>query len=131
MPDNQISVTGLINDKGEYGIYNKGMLEDFCKKNPNKRLLLTVFVDDKDSINAKLRYYNAVVLPMWQQYFFQSGEVKNLKQIDKHLKSICPITDEKTSLSSLPKDELQVFLDLVSIESLDTANFPMTDSRLI
>ena len=131
MPDNQITILGATTKEGIYGIYNIGMLDDFMKKNPNKRLIITFQVEEKESKNAMIKYYNAATLPMWQKYFFKTGEVKSLKEIDKYLKKVCPSTTEKTSLAKLPKDELHMFLDFISIESLETANFATEDSRLI
>ena len=101
MARKQLTVTGVTTKEGEFGIYNKSQLNDFCKKNPGKKLIITVQVHEKQMLDAMIAYYYAKVIPEWSQYFRKIGDMKNNDKIDSHLRSISPITKNISSLSIL------------------------------
>ena len=127
---NQLVITGEINSKGEYGLYNIGQLNHFCKSHPDKKLIITFQVEDKKSKTGLIAYYHAKVIPLWQDTFYKLGEIKNSIQVDVYLRSICPLTVNK-SLSELDYKELVMFMDEVKHHTLVEANQFIEEPRCI
>lgn len=130
MPGKQLTITGLTTNKGKLELYNKGLLNDFCGKNPDKKIIITVKVEESGSKNAMLSYYHSKIIPEWKQHLFEKGIVKNISEVDILLRGLTPITKNKT-LSELTKDELIMFLDFVKIRSLEDVSLFIEDPRCL
>ena len=113
----QFTVTGEIDENGDLGIYNMNQLKDLCRKNKNKRLIVTFQIEEKGSKNAMLKYYYAKVVPEWKQEILKMGMVMTNKEVDNYIRTLSPITESK-SLSELNKEEMMHYLDHVRKESL-------------
>jgi hypothetical protein len=128
--NNRLTVTGEINTKGEYGLYNIAQLNDFCKNNAGKKLIITFQAEDKKSKNGLIAYYNAKLIPLWQDIFYKIGDIKNEVEIDVYLRSQCPITRIK-SLSELEYDELLMFMDSIKNHTLVEGNQFIEEPRCL
>ena len=104
---NKITVLGDT-DGGKFGVYNIDALNDFCKKNQNKRIIIEVFVEEKESKNAKLAYYYKKIVPDVVNALFDRGDVVTEKYVDRILRGISPITQEKT-LSDLSNNGISSY----------------------
>ena len=117
----KLTIIGEINKKGQFGFYNIAQLNDFCVKNPGKKLIVTIQVEDKKSKDVILAYYYAKVIPLYQDEFYKNGDIMNNTQTDTYLRSLCPITQKK-SLSDLSYDELVYFMDFLKHHALTEIN---------
>lgn len=121
---------GEVTNKGEYGLYNIAQLNDFCRKNTGKKLIVTFQAEDKNSKNGLIAYYNAKLIPLWQDIFHQNGEIKNTVEVDVYLRSQCPITRLK-SLSELEYSELVMFMDAIKNHTLVDGHQFIEDARCL
>jgi hypothetical protein len=127
---NRLTITGEVTNKGEYGLYNIAQLNDFCKKHTGKKLIVTFQAEDKNSKNGLIAYYNAKLIPLWQDIFHQNGEIKNTVEVDVYLRSQCPITRLK-SLSELEYSELVMFMDAIKNHTLVDGHQFIEDARCL
>lgn len=128
---NQLTVTGEITENGDdFGFYNMNQIRDYCRKNPGKKLIVTLQIEEKESIRSMMAYYNAKVVPEWKAEFFSRGILKTRDQVDEHLQDLSPITQKKR-LSRLEKDEWVAFLDHIKEVSLSEINLFVEDPRCL
>lgn len=126
----QITITGEINQKGIFGFYNISQLERLCKKYPNHKIIGNIQIERSKSKNALLAVYNLETIPMVQKALYQQGDLKNTRQVNEYLLSLCPLTQEK-ALSELNYDEMLMFMDYVSNYSLEHLNVALVEPRTL
>jgi len=127
----QITITGEINSSGKAGYYQQNMLNDFCTKHPNERLVITFQAEKKQSKNALLAYYYAAIIPAWQKALFDIGTIKSTDKIDDELRQLCDLTRKGKSLSALPYEGLILFIDTVRFHGLEDLNIVFQDPRCL
>jgi len=127
---NNLTITGQINKKGQYGIFNENQLDDFCKKHPEKNLIITFQVEEKKSLKGLIAYYNAKTIPSWVNGFFNLGIIKNEIEVDVYLRSRCEMTRKK-SLSELTYKEMVLFHDFIKDVTLKDIHCFIEESRVL
>jgi hypothetical protein len=127
---NSIVITGQTTKTGRYGFYNIAQLDDFAKKNPEKNLIVTIQVEDKQSKNGLLAYYHAKVLPMWVDWYYKQGIIKNTVEMDVEIRSLCPLSQIK-SLSDFTYEEMVQFMDQVKVVTVEHINEWIEEPRVL
>lgn len=125
-----IIITGKTNSKGQYGIHNKGMLDDFCKKNPNKTLIFEISAIGKGTKESLLAAYHGIYLKEWVKGMFSKGTIVTEAKMSQLLQNRSPITTDKT-LSELNYDEMLVFMDSVKYWALEDVNIFLEEPRCL
>lgn len=125
---NKIIVTGVTTKKGIFGFNNILAIEDFCRKNPNCSLTITIEANKEKSRKAILSYYHTKILNDWQTELYQNGTIKSKGEVSEMLLRQCPITKDK-SLSELSYDELCMFMDRIKEISLLEMGIVIEDVR--
>lgn len=126
----QITLTGEINQKGNYGFYNMNQFAALCKKYPNHKIIMKGQIEMSKSKNALLAVYNIETIPMVQKALYKQGDLKNTRQTNEYLLNLCPLTQEK-ALSELNYDELLMFMDYVNNYSLEHLNVALVEPRTL
>jgi len=131
---NQLTVTGEVNSKGQYGLYNIGQLNDFCSKHPKSKLIVTFRINEQGTVDSMIRYYRFKILPEWKIALFEIGKAISEEEIDYSLRKRCEITfrnGKLRSLKDLSKEEMIVFLDMIKFVSLEHVYLFVEDPRLL
>lgn len=126
----QLTVTGKVDSKGDFGFYNLSELTYFLKEHTDKRIIVTFKVSDEDSRKTIIKYYRAKIIPEWRSRLLDQGTIVSEVEVDNYLKSISPLT-EKRSVSELNRDELVAFVDTLKDVSLEDVNLFIEDARNI
>lgn len=125
-----IIITGKTNSKGQYAIHNKGMLDDYCRKNPNKTLVFEINAIGKGTKESLLNAYYGIYLPEWVKGMFNAGTIITEPKMDELLRNRSPVTESKT-LSQLNYDEMLVFMDSVKLWALEDVNIFLEEPRCL
>lgn len=114
--DNSITVIGEITSAGKLLTYGQNFIDDFCKKNPNKRAEVCIKVYEKGSTASLIGYYRNKILPDIQKAYYLTGVIKSLEVIDNELRSATPLTVNEKFNSKTNKYEI----DIVPLEDLES-----------
>jgi hypothetical protein len=109
---NEITVTGEVNAKGQYGVYQMDYIKDFCSKHPNSKLIITFEVVEKESKAAMLSYFYKAIVTRYKKYRFDNGDILTKEQAKEELKDMTMFSRNR-SLADLTKAEMVLFLDTI------------------
>lgn len=123
----EITITGHTDQNGKPGYYQQNMLNDFCKKHPNERLIITFRAEKKKTKNALLSYYYAAIIPAWHKALSDQGTFKSKEQVDNELRQLFPLTKNGESLSALSYEHLLLFIETVRLYALEDINVVFQD----
>jgi hypothetical protein len=88
----ELTIRGMINKKGELGIYDKNQLKEFCRTNPGSNILILISTQAIQQSSAMKGYYYAKVIPDMVAGFIEIGELHTKQECEEKLRALCPIT---------------------------------------
>ena len=127
---NNITVTGIINKKGEHGFFNINQLNDFFKKNHGKNTIITFQAVERRGLKGLLIYFHTEIVPLWVKGFKENGTYMSEQEVKDYLKSDCIITKYR-SLSELSYKEMLQFHDYLKKKTLEELNEFIEEGRVL